>query len=404
LRKMLTYSRVNTHDDVDENSYEENKLPVSNNACNRRQQLVVLLIALSCIGLGYFAHDSIAAFTGSLTSSTQAKLRDSSEINGSSQSNTNSFDGDMGIKGEMQGNNIQEEESLEDESTSDGSNPAMTTKQQQIRNFALGQRSNHSYYGAIVASVHITHHAGTAVCGAFKAAGFHSPSFACMSSGGTNPIGANQTETMIRSLLRQYDFISWEYGKSKRDSHLDQTHWENPHLVSLIVMRHPIDRSLAGDGFVNKNYGEELNRSPELWWDFANSYATNNFALQKLVGKECCDGKDTDPTFLLKAKELLSRFTFIVDQECLGDGILQVAKTLNFTQEQVQAIHHWADQSDKKYINNDKHKATARERINNDTIYEFLLERGQLDIELYEWSKTLSIVNCSEVNGKDNEM
>ncbi len=40
-----------------------------------------------------------------------------------------------------------------------------------------------------------------------------------------------------------------------------------------------------------------------------------------------------------------------------------------------------------------EHKS-ARERINNETLYEYLLEKFRYDIALYEWSKKLSVVKC----------
>ena len=41
---------------------------------------------------------------------------------------------------------------------------------------------------------------------------------------------------------------------------------------------------------------------------------------------------------------------------------------------------------------------TAQERINNDTLYEFLVDKFHYDIELYEWSKNMSVVRCSEIS------
>lgn len=36
-----------------------------------------------------------------------------------------------------------------------------------------------------------------------------------------------------------------------------------------------------------------------------------------------------------------------------------------------------------------------RAQVGDDEVYDFLLERNRLDIELYEWSKTISLVNCA---------
>ena len=39
---------------------------------------------------------------------------------------------------------------------------------------------------------------------------------------------------------------------------------------------------------------------------------------------------------------------------------------------------------------------STRDRIANDTLFEYLQTRFRSDIELYEWSKTQSIVRCDE--------
>ena len=41
---------------------------------------------------------------------------------------------------------------------------------------------------------------------------------------------------------------------------------------------------------------------------------------------------------------------------------------------------------------------SARERIHNDTLYEFLLEKFRYDILLYEWGKNISLVDCSDLD------
>ena len=40
------------------------------------------------------------------------------------------------------------------------------------------------------------------------------------------------------------------------------------------------------------------------------------------------------------------------------------------------------------------HVGSVRERLNNDTLYEYLQQRFRRDIELYEWSKNQSIIQC----------
>jgi hypothetical protein len=41
-----------------------------------------------------------------------------------------------------------------------------------------------------------------------------------------------------------------------------------------------------------------------------------------------------------------------------------------------------------------KHRRSARERIHNDTLYDYLVRRNTIDIALYEWAKKRSLVKC----------
>ena len=100
----------------------------------------------------------------------------------------------------------------------------------------------------------------------------------------------------------------------------------------------------------------------------------------------CANGTDTSEACLEGAKDLLRRFTFVLDQSCLNDSMEIVGEQLNLTVNSFESIHH------KKHPNvrpND-----VRTRLGNDTLLEFLQDRFRRDIELYEWSKSRSIVRC----------
>ena len=48
--------------------------------------------------------------------------------------------------------------------------------------------------------------------------------------------------------------------------------------------------------------------------------------------------------------------------------------------------------------NSGKHKTrSAQERIGYEDVYQYLLEKHEWDIKLYEYSKTISLVDCEEV-------
>lgn len=91
---------------------------------------------------------------------------------------------------------------------------------QQIQNFRSGR--------GLILSVHIVHHAGTAVCNAMKAV-LPAPSFACMIGQkqgdlASFPCSNKETKKMIESVSPVYRFISWEFWKWGK---LHQTNWED---------------------------------------------------------------------------------------------------------------------------------------------------------------------------------
>lgn len=123
------------------------------------------------------------------------------------------------------------------------------------------------------------------------------------------------------------------------------------------------------------------------WWEYANSKCTDNFALRILTDEECViNGAETNETCVDSAKALLKRFTFILDQACLNESIIAMGKVLklNITEKDFEDKHF-----------HHVHVASVRERLNNDTLYEYLQQRFRRDIELYEWSKNQSIIQCN---------
>ena len=170
--------------------------------------------------------------------------------------------------------------------------------------------------------------------------------------------------------------------------------WEYENLVSMIVMRDPIERFLAGGkcGPYHKHKGEETgidgdptNENQALYWEYANAECADNYALRILVeDQHCINGAETSLACLESAKRLLRRFTFIIDQACLNDSLIAVGKELhlNITNATLPTSSH-------SYVH-----PSVRERLSNDTLYEFLQHRFRRDIELYQWSKTQSIVQC----------
>lgn len=259
----------------------------------------------------------------------------------------------------------------------------------QIRNYKRGT--------GLLLNIHITHHGGTSICtviGHASDANGITPSFACMQDKDYNTTTSytfpqswrqNETSTQIVLARQSYHFLSWEYAYAPKIP-LSETEWENRNLLSMIVMRDPITRLLAGDGWVRRVFPNVYagNASHSEWWDFAKSPRNDNYALRILAGNGCCQGADTNRTHLQTAKELIQRVSLVLDIACLSQGMEAVASLINITLEPSRKSGGRAH-------------ASARERIGHDDVYEYLVKKNQLDIELYEWSKQFALVNCTQV-------
>lgn len=256
-------------------------------------------------------------------------------------------------------------------------------RQKQIDNYKVGT--------GLSLNLHVTHHAGTFLCTDFARPNGPTPDFACMSGdnwptdevSNAYPWDRSEFERNVGLIRRHFHFISWEFGHQRwLRTELDQCcNWEDERIVSMLVMRHPLDRLLAYDGYASKKYGSPESRTPEQWWSHANDPKhSNNFALRVLSrSRECCQGKDTDRKHLDIAKALLDRMTFVMDMQCLNDNLEEAARLLNMT----FAPHAGA-----------KKHPPVRERMGNDTLYEYYLERNKLDMELYAYAQKKSLVQC----------
>jgi hypothetical protein len=269
------------------------------------------------------------------------------------------------------------------------------------------QISNYIDGNALILNIHITHHAGTSVCSTMSKMG-PTPSFACMKqrSGDDTPWPENDPNinrfsmtyedpvTLVDVFRPYFHFMSIEYP---RFGNLHKANWEYENLVSMIVMRNPLDRFLAGGkcGRFHHTAINEADPDPEseeiqqLYWEYANADCANNYALRVLADREKCDETNMDECFE-SAKTLLKRFTFILDEDCLDESMEAVGAELNLnvtTESFTNKFHH-------------EHQA-ARDRINNATLYEFLMDKFHYDIQLYEWSKSASIVKCDDLDKYD---
>ena len=258
-------------------------------------------------------------------------------------------------------------------------------KQIQIQNYI----DNH----AIIYNIHITHHAGTSLCGAMRSLG-PTPDFACMAGKNwpdeipkTKYWPSNtSTSALVQQVLPHFHFVSAEFSTWKHSDALQRIDWEDHNLVSMVVMRNPMDRFLANGRceFRDRLKGDPTEFNQDIWWEYANAECADNFALRSLSGiEECCSMES-----LKRAKRLLERFTFIIDQECLDESLTATIELLNATDR-----FELSQRNQARYDKKHEHKS-ARERIGNDTLWEFLKNKFRRDIALYEWSKNRSVVRC----------
>ncbi len=94
--------------------------------------------------------------------------------------------------------------------------------------------------------------------------------------------------------------------------------------MSVLIIRDPIARLLAGDGFVSSTfpgvsrYAKDPasfpgNPSHHEWFRFSRHSRNDN------------------PAIRIKAKELISRFAYVLDQACLDDNLKALGSLLNVT-------------------------------------------------------------------------
>jgi hypothetical protein len=266
--------------------------------------------------------------------------------------------------------------------------------QTQIENYKNGK--------GIMLNIHITHHGGTSVCGLLgkaRNARLPAPSFACLmrekvpthlTPEGLNPSADpwndNETAAMIKGVLPYFHMISWEYSNRHlpRSPPLSATHWEDPNLLSIFVIREPISRMMAGDGWVSKTYPGvtgKVNGTDEEWWEFLRNKRNDNYALS-ILAADCCSGAATKRVHLERAKKLVKRFSFVLDIGCLDQGLEVIARLTGLE------IKWPRRQKDHTHV-------PVKNRFYNAEMYEYAREVNKLDIELYEWARGLALVNCS---------
>lgn len=263
---------------------------------------------------------------------------------------------------------------------------SLSIREQQIQNFINGS--------GLMLNFHITHHAGTTMCAKIGRP-LGAPQRYCNHPRDKDPnVPSNypdydpwryeETERNIQLVRQAYRFLAWEH-RSPPHPNLDVTNWEHPQLLSVLIVRDPISRLLAGSGDIAERYPNLHSSQDEgQWWEFAKDKRNNNFALRILAGHGCCNDSGTSQEHLDRAKELLSRFTIILDLACLDENLQAMIKLLHL-EELIPP---------QRILKSNHTHPPNSERIPFPEIHQYLKDRNQKDIELYQWAKRKSLVQC----------
>lgn len=277
---------------------------------------------------------------------------------------------------------------------------------------------------ALIINVEIANHAGNALChiiGHARNAMGGTPSGNCinitpednvkMEAGYPDyyPWTRESTHANLLYVRQYFHMLSWRFTHvssswaSSSSLAINQpvslaaTDWEDDYLLSILVIRDPLDRMLAYDekaatlwpAVFDAGKARNHNDLQNQWWAFAQSPYTDNFALRALLlqgsgsgdpNGGCCHGAQTARKYLDRAKQLLERFTIILDMACLNEGLEALSTVLH--------LHAQLPRDPRP------RKPPAERMLNND-VYQFLRNKNRLDIELYEWAKTRSLVSCA---------
>ena len=199
----------------------------------------------------------------------------------------------------------------------------------------------------------------------------------------------DETDINIHFLIKYYHMMVQEFNDLPSRAYTAETRWEHPQLVSLLVMQDPMDRITA---HIDAHYNlEELGAdkyNETLWnWVMDESNAiVNNFALRIMTEKH--DHKsdlilyDVTNAQLGAARDLLQRFTLVLDQDCLDDSLRALGDLMGYQVGKLPTIKSYTIEQQRELLGVD--------------LYQYLLSKNQFDVELYQWSKSMSLVACGD--------
>jgi hypothetical protein len=200
---------------------------------------------------------------------------------------------------------------------------------------------------------------------------------------------------------------------------LQDTDWENPHLVSVLLVQDPMVRIVTEALTHSKRdkWGRPLlvPGNSDEWWKYAEGHSSykDNLALRVYSDGRGGHSHGTDQEnqqYLEEAQELIKRFTFVLDAACIDESMDKLAEVLS-----IRLPEHHQDEGDDGTDDDDNtyHRTTAtpphrhvstrehsnmRDEIGDDEVYDYLVASNKWDIKLYEWSQGLALVQCKRTS------
>lgn len=228
------------------------------------------------------------------------------------------------------------------------------------------------------------------------------------------PWSYEDTHANLNYVRQFFHFIAWPLSPTATTTTtLRDTDFEDEHLVSILVVRDPMQVLLAppvpdtnplwdlypavfhtqsptrpfsaSEWLRNKTFTPTTISTQ--WWAFAKSSPlADNFILQTLLGKDdCCQGAHTGRGLLSKAKLLVERVTIVLDHACLDEGLRAAAAVLdipwNRALQTPPTIEPLVD---------------VTKRVFHADVYHYLRSRNRRAIEFYEWAQTRALVKCQK--------
>jgi len=237
---------------------------------------------------------------------------------------------------------------------------------------------------ALVVNIHITHHGGTQICHIAQE-NVRAADAACYVPHVQFPPRDASLTHYARQVNESFDFVNWEFRWAPHPVPLDALGWHEPHIVSILAVRDPIDRLLAGDGFQSsfgpvvsvRDGGDPLRKWTAVHWDkYAHSAFTDSYQLRILAGG------GADQAALARAQALTKRMTYVLDLACFHDNLEALARHLGWHYNFGTVAQH-------------PHTTTPIvNRLHNYTLLNELKSRNRYDIEFYRWAQKRALVVC----------